>query len=89
MCLVLDQSSGKQYIGSAYDTEGIWGRWKDYVASRGHGESVKLLAAEAQHGRHFQFTVLMTMPKTMTQREVVKREHLYMKKLGSRAYGLN
>ena len=90
--LILDQSSGKQYIGSASGTEGIWGRWKDYVATRGHGgnaELVKLLAADAQHGRHFQFTVLMTLPKTMTRPEVIKREYLFMKKLGSRAHGLN
>jgi len=90
--LILDQSSGKQYIGSASGTEGIWGRWKDYVATRDHGgnvELVKLLAADVQHGRHFQFTVLMTLPKTMTRPEVIKREYLFMKKLGSRAHGLN
>ncbi|MBO0360876.1 GIY-YIG nuclease family protein [Hymenobacter sp. BT186] len=90
--LILDQSSGKQYIGSASGTEGIWGRWKDYVATRGHGgnaELIKLLAVDAQHGRHFQFTVLMTLPKTMTRPEVIKREYLFMKKLGSRAHGLN
>ncbi|RAK62422.1 GIY-YIG nuclease family protein [Hymenobacter edaphi] len=90
--LILDQSSGRQYIGSASGTEGIWGRWREYVTTGGHGGNVeleKLLAADAQHGRHFQFTVLMTLPKTMTRPEVIKREYLFMKKLGSRAHGLN
>lgn len=90
--LILDRSNGKQYIGSASGSEGIWGRWKDYVATQGHGgntELVKLLAADASHGQHFQFTILMTLPKTMTRTEVIKREYLFMKKLGSRAHGLN
>jgi hypothetical protein len=90
--LILDQSSGKQYIGSASGTEGIWGRWKNYVTTQGHSgnvELIRLLAADAHHGRHFQFTILMTLPKTMTRTEVIKREYLFMKKLGSRAHGLN
>ncbi|GAB3879670.1 hypothetical protein GCM10028824_43490 [Hymenobacter segetis] len=90
--LILDKSSGKQYIGSASGTEGIWGRWREYVTSAGTGgnvELVKLMEADPSHARHFQFTVLMTLPKTMTRLEVERREYLFMKKLGSRAYGLN
>lgn len=91
--LILDTSTGNQYIGSAYGKEGgIWGRWKKYAETDGHGSNKKLqalLVADAQHGQHFQFTVLMTLPKTMPPDEVIKREHRFMEKFGSRVHGLN
>ena len=34
--LILDKATGKQYVGSTYNTKGIWGRWADY-ADTGHG----------------------------------------------------
>ena len=91
--LILDTSTGKQYIGSAYGkTGGIWSRWVQYIDTEGHGGNTKLLellAADVQHGRHLQFSILMTLPKSMPPKEVIEQEHLLMKKLGSRQYGLN
>ena len=29
--LILDKKTGKQYIGSAYGENGIWGRWENYI----------------------------------------------------------
>lgn len=34
--LILDKLTGKQYVGSTYNTKGIWGRWEIY-ANTGHG----------------------------------------------------
>lgn len=33
---IVDLSSGKLYIGSAYGSDGLWGRWQNY-AKTGHG----------------------------------------------------
>jgi GIY-YIG catalytic domain len=90
--LILDKSTGNKYIGSAYSENGIFGRWKEYVNTNGHGNNQKLkvlLGADKNYSRHFQFTILMTLPKTMTANEVIEREQLYKQKLGTRTFGLN
>ncbi|TGE24261.1 GIY-YIG nuclease family protein [Hymenobacter aquaticus] len=90
--LILDTHTGQQYIGSAAGLGGIWQRWASYVSTNGHGGNVRLealLATDPQYARHFRFTILMTLPKTMTSKEVLARETLYKHKLGSRTFGLN
>jgi hypothetical protein len=90
--LILDKSTGNKYIGSAYGTEGIWGRWDCYVKTGGHGNNLKLKALmdnDKNYQKHFQFTLLMTLPKTMTKEEVIKRETLFKQKLGTQSFGLN
>ncbi|MFC3531813.1 GIY-YIG nuclease family protein [Vogesella facilis] len=89
--LIVDGSTGKQYVGSAYGQEGILGRWKQYAAN-GHGDNkqlVELLHADAAHARHFRFSVLRTLPRDLPSREVIAVENLYKTKLGSRDFGLN
>lgn len=90
--LILDKSTGNKYIGSAYRENGILGRWEEYVNTNGHGNNKRLKAlidGDKNYSRHFQFTILMTLPKTMTSQEVIKREQLFKEKLGSRSFGLN
>jgi len=70
---------------------GIWGRWEQY-AKTGHGHNqqlVDLLAKHAGHAKHFRFSILRTLSKTLTRKEVIGMEALYKKKLGTRAFGLN
>ena len=90
--LILDKSTGNKYIGSAYRESGILGRWEEYVTTNGHGNNKQLKALmvkDKNHARNFQFTVMMTLPKTMTSTEVIDREILFKKKLGTRSFGLN
>jgi hypothetical protein len=89
--LVIDGRTGKQYVGSASGEGGILSRWQSY-AECGHGgnkQLIDLTAADATCVRDFQFTILRTLPRTLTRAEVVAFEGLYKKKLGSRAFGLN
>lgn len=89
--LILDTETGKQYVGSASGKEGILGRWKQY-AKDGHGSNkllVEVLKENPQHYMKFQYSILRTLPKTLTNTEVVSVESIYKKKLGSRAFGLN
>ena len=89
--MILDESTGQQYIGSANGKNGIWQRWCDYAAN-GHADNKELEAlhkTDPFHHKHFKFSVLQTLPSNISQREIVKIEALYKKKLGSRAHGLN
>jgi len=89
--LITDNVSGQLYVGSAYGKEGILGRWKTY-ATTGHGGNLALkalLSDDVTRKEHFTFTVLQTLPRTLTQKEVIAKEQLYKQKLGSRAHGLN
>jgi len=91
--LIVDMKDGKQYIGSAYGEKGILGRWTDY-AKTGHGNNKHLKTMPFDRYENFQFTILRTLPKTLTSKEVIFYESLYKKKLGTRAnlleeYGLN
>ena len=88
--LILDKE-GKQYVGSAQGTSGIWGRWQEY-ARNGNGGNKKLLALQEKDPschENFLFSVLQVLPNTMSRTEVLKRESAYMRKLGTRATGLN
>ena len=91
--LIVDDETGKQYIGSAYGIEGILGRWKYYVETGGHGENKKLKELFSDKGKdytkNFRFSILHILSKTLAREEVIKWEGIYKEKLGTRATGLN
>ncbi len=91
--LILDKNTGDKYVGSAYNEgDGILGRWREYVKTNGHGGNKRLrqlVSSDNKYSRHFQFTILMTLPMTMTKTEVIKREQLFKLKLGTKTFGLN
>ena len=90
--LIVDKNTSdeKQYIGSAYGVDGIWGRWSQY-AKNGHGDNVTLveLCKQDDYQKNFTFTILKTLPKNLLNKEVIQVENLYKEKLGSRVHGLN
>lgn len=89
--LILDTGTGKQYVGSAYGEGGILGRWKTYVETR-HGDNKllkELLVADTASLARFQFSLLQTLSRSLTQKEVIAVENMHKRKLGSRAHGLN
>jgi hypothetical protein len=89
--LVLDQRSGKQYVGSAYGSGGIWARWRSYVKSPSGGNALlkKLLKRSPARYENFQFSIMRVLEPNETKNEVIGQEVLTKKKLGSRAFGLN
>lgn len=90
--LVLDSSTGAQYVGAAYGLDGIWGRWKNY-AQNGHGDNQLLeeLVEDNPDVRphSFRFSLLQVLPKTTDKKRVIGVEKVFKDKLGSRATGLN
>jgi hypothetical protein len=89
--LIVDLETGKQYVGSAYGEQGILGRWAYYarVPHGGNDQLQKLLEYDSDYAKNFQFTVLQTLPRTLTKNEVVELEARWKIKLGTRAFGLN
>lgn len=88
--LIVDRKTGKQYVGSAYGKSGILGRWTEY-AKNGHADNAKLreLLENQTHERNLHFTILRTLSKTSTSKEVIECEQLYKTKLGTQDFGLN
>lgn len=90
--LIVDTTTGNQYVGSAYGKNGIMGRWTRY-SKDGHGENAKLqeLLSErgSEYAANFSFTILQTVSTSLSRREVIAHENIWKDKLGSRAFGLN
>lgn len=91
--LITDMSTGKLYVGSAYGEGGVWQRWREYVVTGGHGGNkllMELIQADSDHARkHFRFSLLMLLSKTVTAEEAISKEQLFKRKLGSNSFGLN
>ena len=89
--LIVDQETGKQYVGSAYGKDGLLGRWSCYVNSlHGNNKLMKeLICAYPERYHHFQFSIFQILPKTVTDDEVIQTESLYKKKLLTVPFGMN
>lgn len=89
--LILDAETGMQYVGSAYGVGGIIGRWTTYAKSKHGGNKllIDLLDKRPDAYRKWQFSILQTLPMSMTKNEVIACEQLHKHKLGTRAHGLN
>ena len=89
--LISDTKTGKQYVGSAYGIDGIWGRWSEYVRTNGHGNNKtlkELVVSEKNYENNFRFSILMLLPSTVTNKEAIEKEQLFKRKLGTNSFGL-
>ena len=89
--LILDEGTGDQYIGSASGSRGIWGRWSDYFDNPSGGNALleDKLSRDAYAHIRFRYSLLEVLPGGLLRSEVIARETLYKKMLGTRAHGLN
>ena len=83
--LVLDNSDGRMYVGSAYGGNGIFGRWAKY-AKIGHGGNKELKDLDP---RELEFSILEIAPPTLSADEIIERENRWNKRLRTREFGLN
>lgn len=89
--LITDQSTGKHYVGKADGGERILGRWMTY-ARDGHGGNVALkdlAGVDAEHARHFQWSILRVFGPSTPTAEVDEAEAHFKRALLSREFGLN
>jgi len=89
--VIVDTKSGKQYIGSAYGKDGIWGRWRQYAKKPSGGNKLirNLLARYPKRYEHFQFSILRVLEPESTKDQVIAQEVHLKNKLGRRALSLN
>jgi hypothetical protein len=90
--LIIDTTTGKQYVGSAYGGSGIWQRWTAYAKS-GYGGNKELLdllkQKGAEHAQFFQFTLLEVCDINSSDEQIIGRENHWKEALMSRKFGLN
>ena len=90
---IADLSNGKLYVGSAYGYEGIWGRWKVYAETNGHGNNdmlVELLNKNKDYAwDNFHWFILETFSLDVSNDYAIHRENLYKEKLCTRLFGYN
>ncbi|MCR5020857.1 GIY-YIG nuclease family protein [Ruminococcus sp.] len=89
--LIVDTETGKQYVGSAYGEDGLFGRWCCYVNSHhGNNKKMKELICNYPERYHaFQFSILQILPKTIITEDVVKIENKWKARLLSKKFGMN
>lgn len=83
---IFDDSDGKGYVGSAYGTDNLFGRWKNYAAT-GDGGNLLLRPRDPSH---FQFSILQVVSPGTKPEDVISLESSWKERLHTRApYGLN
>ena len=82
---ILDESSGKGYVGSAYGLENIYGRWLGYKKT-GHGNNKLLLNCTPSDLR---FSILERVSPDMDPKEIINHENGWKVRLHTREFGLN
>ncbi len=89
--LIVDTETGKQYVGSAYGKDGLFGRWSVYLDTHhGGNKGMKEVICDHPERYHaFQFSILQILPKTVTDDEVIHIESLWKSKLQSIKFGMN
>ena len=84
--LIIDQSDGKQYVGSAYGAQNILQRWREY-ARTGHGGN-KLL--RERNPSNFRFAILQRVSPDLPDADVIRIERTWKDRLKTRVpEGLN
>ena len=90
--LIQDKNNGKQYVGSTYGKEGIWGRWREY-AETGHGNDVQLMEKLKEEPlyaeKNFQWTILEVLPLQISDAVAIDRELLWKRKFCPHDFGYN
>jgi hypothetical protein len=83
--LLVSKKTGEQYVGKASGSEGFWGRWMDYLHD-GHGnnEGMKLTA-----DGNYQVSILEVAASSASEKDILRLEALWMRKLMTPTYGLN
>jgi hypothetical protein len=80
-----DRSDGIGYVGAAYGSENILGRWQNYSDS-GHGGNAQL---RKRSPHSFHFGILQRVSPDMEAQEIVVLENTWKDRLHTRTSGLN
>jgi len=83
--LILDRTDGARYVGAAYGSDNLFGRWAQHVA--GERGIAKELAK--RNPASFQFSILELLSPSAEAHDVIRRERRWMDRLATLTHGLN
>lgn len=83
--LIVDESNGARYVGSAAWADNFYGRWCAHVAGD-HGATAGFVSCRP---KNFRFSILERMSPDATVGEVSRREQTWMERLHAFEFGLN
>lgn len=83
--LIIDETDGQKYVGSAYGQNNLLGRWRDHVAGE-QGVTKNLMTRDPIN---FRFSILERVSPDLPQEDVVQLERTWMKRLDTINNGLN
>lgn len=87
--LITDRSNGKQYVGSAYGSEMLWGRWSTYIYN-GHGGNTEFKKLKFDYIKeNFQYSILEVADSKASDEYIISREGWWKEALLSRKFGYN
>jgi len=84
--------NGKIYVGKADGREGIWGRWRCYHKTRGHGDNAELKAhiqSNPEAMKSFRYSILQVADTSLEPAAIDVMETAWKEKLRSREFGYN
>ena len=83
--LIVDNTNGKQYIGSSKGYNGLWGRWDTYVKTHDGGNIglIELLKQHPDRYKNFSFTILQLLSKKLSDNQIDDIETKWKKKLNT------
>lgn len=97
--LIHDSHTGKNYVGSAYNKDGIFGRWKNYAENptggtveEGNAKLVELLRNNPGYAEnYFRYSILEVLPLSTkdNNQDILDAETRWKVHLGTRSHGLN
>ncbi|WP_333714069.1 GIY-YIG nuclease family protein [Yoonia sp.] len=83
--LIIDETDGARYVGSAYGHENLYGRWQAHT-SGSLGVTANL---KQRDPNRFRFSILQLLSPAATANEVVSVENSWKERLHTRVFGLN
>lgn len=90
--MIVDGNTGKLYVGSAYGSDGIWGRWTSY-ANTLHGGNLELKKLYDEYGEKyfdaFKYIILHILPMKISDKEIIDIETKYKNRYLTKEFGWN
>jgi len=92
--LINDLNTNKKYVGSAYNGQGIWSRWSEYIQN-GHGGNKLLKKLMKEKGlqyakNNYQFSLLEFRSMKTDDVDIINRESFWKRVLNTKGnFGYN
>lgn len=87
--LLIDNKTGKQYVGSAYGADMLLGRWKVYI-NNCHGGNKLMKKLKPDYIKdNFYFSILETFSQNTDDQLIIDRENHWKEVLRTRVFGYN